>query len=196
MTSSADVTSSVDYYAVLGLQRYATNQEIRSAYRRQAFKCHPDNHPDKPSVATLFHQLSKALEVLSDRISRAAHNRELDIALAQKKLDDEKQFEIDLEKRERRAAEEKLKLELDRLEGIWRRLSALWQKVVDSVSVTPDKIDHDTSTALRVSWCTVGSNGQEIGGYTPPILSNMFDKFGKLRAVAVSTVRKGSAVVE
>ncbi|KAG9480899.1 hypothetical protein GDO78_010264, partial [Eleutherodactylus coqui] len=44
---------------------------IKKAYRQKALTCHPDKNPDNPRAAELFHQLSQALEVLTDGAARA-----------------------------------------------------------------------------------------------------------------------------
>ncbi len=63
-----------DYYEVLGVCRDATDEEIRSAFRRLAFKYHPDhNHDD--GAGEKFKEINEAYEVLSDANKRAAYNR-------------------------------------------------------------------------------------------------------------------------
>jgi len=63
-----------DYYEILGLARDATNEEIRRAFRKLAFKYHPDhNHEDK--ATDKFKEVNEAYEVLSDSEKRAAYDR-------------------------------------------------------------------------------------------------------------------------
>ena len=63
-----------DYYEVLGVDRGATDEEIKRAFRKLAFKHHPDhNHDDK--VGEKFKEVNEAYEVLSDREKRAAYDR-------------------------------------------------------------------------------------------------------------------------
>jgi molecular chaperone DnaJ len=67
--------SKADYYEVLGISREATDQELKSAYRKQALKYHPDrNHGDHASEEK-FKQASEAYQVLSDADKRAAYDR-------------------------------------------------------------------------------------------------------------------------
>lgn len=69
--------SELDLYAVLEVDTEATEQAIVKAYRRKALKCHPDKNPDNPRAAELFHELSKALEILTDKAARAAYDKVL-----------------------------------------------------------------------------------------------------------------------
>lgn len=44
--------------------------QVKKAYRKKALKCHPDKNPDNPKAAELFHQLTRALEILTDESAR------------------------------------------------------------------------------------------------------------------------------
>jgi molecular chaperone DnaJ len=63
-----------DYYEVLGIDRDASDEEIRRAFRRLAFKYHPDHNRDE-QAAEEFKEVNEAYEVLSDPDKRAAYNR-------------------------------------------------------------------------------------------------------------------------
>uniref|UniRef100_A0A2K5NTW2 DnaJ homolog subfamily C member 17 n=1 Tax=Cercocebus atys TaxID=9531 RepID=A0A2K5NTW2_CERAT len=65
----------MDLYALLGIEEKAADKEVKKAYRQKALSCHPDKNPDNPRAAQLFHQLSQALEVLTDAAARAAYDK-------------------------------------------------------------------------------------------------------------------------
>jgi len=74
MISNNNVSKS-DYYEVLGVNREATDQELKSAYRKQALRYHPDRNPGDHAAEEKFKQASEAYQVLSDADKRAAYDR-------------------------------------------------------------------------------------------------------------------------
>jgi curved DNA-binding protein CbpA len=63
-----------DHYAVLGVQRRASPDEIRAAYRRAARASHPDLNPEDASAIERFKRIQLAYEVLGDPARRAAYD--------------------------------------------------------------------------------------------------------------------------
>lgn len=64
-----------DYYEVLGVQRTATVEEIKSSYRKLALKHHPDRNPNNPDAETKFKEAAEAFEVLGDAEKRQRYDR-------------------------------------------------------------------------------------------------------------------------
>jgi molecular chaperone DnaJ len=73
--SPKTTVSKADYYEVLGVSREASDQELKSAYRKQAMKFHPDRNPGDRGAEEKFKQASEAYQVLSDADKRAAYDR-------------------------------------------------------------------------------------------------------------------------
>jgi molecular chaperone DnaJ len=67
--------SKADYYEVLGVSREANDQELKSAYRKQALKYHPDRNPGNHAAEEKFKEASEAYQVLSDADKRAVYDR-------------------------------------------------------------------------------------------------------------------------
>jgi len=66
---------SKDYYSVLGLGKWATNKDIKTAYRRLAKKYHPDLNPIYKDNPEKFREITEAYDVLSDENRRRAYDR-------------------------------------------------------------------------------------------------------------------------
>ena len=64
-----------DYYAVLGIEKGASEEEIKKAYRRLAVKYHPDKNPGDKVAEENFKELGEAYEVLNEPQKRAAYDQ-------------------------------------------------------------------------------------------------------------------------
>lgn len=64
-----------DYYEVLGVNRDASDDDIKKAYRKLAMKYHPDRNPDSKEAEDKFKEAKEAYEVLSDSQKRGAYDR-------------------------------------------------------------------------------------------------------------------------
>ena len=64
-----------DYYEVLGINRSASDQEIKSAYRRLAVRYHPDKNPNDSAAEEKFKEAAEAYGVLSDAEQRRRYDR-------------------------------------------------------------------------------------------------------------------------
>ena len=63
-----------DFYEVLGVERAATPEQIKGAFRRLAMEYHPDRNPD-PAASERFKEIGAAYEILSNREKRAQYDR-------------------------------------------------------------------------------------------------------------------------
>lgn len=64
-----------DYYKILGVERNASEKDIKSAYRRLARKYHPDVNPGDKTAEEKFKEVQEAYEVLSDKEKRAKYDQ-------------------------------------------------------------------------------------------------------------------------
>ncbi|CAL8286219.1 unnamed protein product [Lota lota] len=221
MSGKAKDLLQMDLYGLLGIEGTATPKEIKKAYRQKALTCHPDKNPDNPKAADLFHQLSQALEVLTDAAARAAYDK---ICAAKKqaeernrKLDDKrKKIKFDLEARERQAETQSqeqarntrsLEEEIARLreEGS-RQLQEEQQLIREQIQREREEQEHSDSGLGRCSKSNVTpklklkwkcrKDDDTNGGYSQDDLSRLLHKYGDVLNVLVSSKKKGSAVVE
>ena len=70
-TARPSTSASDDPYATLGLERTATEADIKKAYRRLVRKSHPDINPDDPGAEARFVRIAAAYDLLKDPATRA-----------------------------------------------------------------------------------------------------------------------------
>ena len=64
-----------DYYKILGVERTATADEIKRAYKKVAIKYHPDRNPGNKEAEEKFKQAAEAYDVLRDPDKRARYDQ-------------------------------------------------------------------------------------------------------------------------
>ncbi|XP_071868379.1 dnaJ homolog subfamily C member 17 [Bombus fervidus] len=201
----------MDLYELIGIERTASVQEIKKAYRKKALCCHPDKNPDNPKAAELFLELSRALEILIDTSARAAYDKVINAKYQQKLRAKEfdlkrKKFKEDLEAREfaeksLNTDNEKLQAEIERLrkEGLKQvqeeieRMNRKFEK--QSKVVYKESQTNSDSYKLKVKWKS-RKNQTSNGGYDYNTLHRIFSKYGKIIALVISSTREGRALVE
>ncbi|XP_018545523.1 dnaJ homolog subfamily C member 17 isoform X2 [Lates calcarifer] len=200
MSGKAKDILQIDLYGLLGIDSTATTKEIKKAYRQKALTCHPDKNPDNPKAAELFHQLSQALEVLTDAAAKAAYDK---ICAAKKqaeernrKLDDKrKKIKLDLEARERQAeaqSQEEVQITRTLEEEIARLREEGSRQLEEEQRLIREQIQRERE-AQQAGDYTQRNSGVESfskSSVTPKL------KYGDVLNVILSSKKKGSAVVE
>ncbi|XP_007549278.1 dnaJ homolog subfamily C member 17 [Poecilia formosa] len=225
MSGKAKEILQMDLYGLLGIESSATTKEIKKAYRQKALTCHPDKNPDNPKAAELFHQLSQALEVLTDAAAKAAYDK-IRAAKKQaeernKKLDDKrKKIKLDLEARERRAeaqSQEEVQIARTLEEEIARLREEGSRQLEEEQRLIREQIQREreaqqqpgnytqrggerysqsnVTPKLKLKW-KCKKDDELNGGYSQDVLLKLLHKYGDVLNVIVSSKKKGSAVVE
>ncbi|XP_078262306.1 dnaJ homolog subfamily C member 17 [Rhinoraja longicauda] len=210
----------LDLYSLLGVSDDATGKEIKKAYRQKALKCHPDKNPDNPKAVELFHQLSQALEVLTNAAAKAAYDqiRKAKKRAAEKdrKLDSKRRkVKLDLEAREREAQlieEEDIKIAKNfdeviaklREEGS-RNLQEQQRLIKEQIMLEREQrlrgsdvqtdSKNKSTPKLKLKW-KCNKDDELNGGYSHEFLLSILQKYGEVLNLIISSKKKGSAIVE
>ncbi len=64
-----------DYYSILGVEKTASDADIKKAYRKLAMQHHPDRNPDNKKAEGLFKEATEAYEILGDKDKRARYDK-------------------------------------------------------------------------------------------------------------------------
>jgi len=209
-----------DLYALIGTVPEASAKEIKTAYRKTALSCHPDKNPDNPKAAELFHQLSKALEVLIDDSARAAYDKVLKarhqtkLRLAQydskrRKLKDDLEAREEAHRRSQAGSrnpssdEQKLKAEIERLQKEGAKLveeeiafvHKKMQEQLNGAKGTGKRKPDGSNTRVKIKWAASKDDASN-GGYDYETLHRILSKYGDIEVLVISSSKKGSALVE
>ena len=202
-----------DLYELIGASNKASTHEIKKAYRKKALSCHPDKNPNNPKAAELFHELSRALEILTDTSARAAYdkviNAKYQAKLRVKELDAKrKKLKEDLEAREdayKRSLNSdynikndkaKLQAEIERLqkEGskqVEEEIALMKKQIAERAKGFYRECEVNGSYKIKIKWKT-----DQNDGYSYDTLYRILSKYGDIAALVISSTKKGRALVE
>jgi len=201
----------LDLYELLGVEVTSDEKTIKKAYRKKALTCHPDKNPDDKKAIELFHQLSDALEVLTDENTRKAYDNVLKARKAQeirvRAMDAKRQKLKDkLDKGEKLHEQEmdmkmdeeaKLAAEIERLrkEGsrqLEEEQEAMKRQMAEEARVKVADPANSGAARLKVRW----DRKVVSWPYDKDNLVSIFSKYGEVTAVVVNSKKGGSALVE
>lgn len=208
----------LDFYEILEIPFDAEEKQVKKSYRKKALKCHPDKNPDNPDAAQEFDKLKKILEILLDAGARRAYDKLLKsrkaAAIRAREQDSKSQkLRSELEERERRAQNQPMISEEERLRRELKRLEDEGQRIIEEEL---EKLNKEVSEELKrgSSSEVVNDEGafQEQGGhkvkvkwtvkedspgYTEKEIHQLFYKWGEINAMVMKQkTKKGTALIE
>lgn len=205
-----DRVKSLDLYLLLEVEHDADPKTIKKAYRKKALTCHPDKNPDNKQAVDLFHQLSDALEVLTDEATRLAYDNLLKARKAAelrvRQLDSKRRkLKEKLEEREKSHTEElvtryneedKLAKEIERLRGEGSRQleeeQEAMKKQMREEMLGQTKVQEEmVGGRVKVKW-----DKRSECQYDGDSLERIFLKYGTVTAIVINEKKGGSALVE
>ena len=138
-----------DYFKILGISRNATDQEIKSAFRKLARQFHPDLHPHDEKAESEFKEINEAYEILSDEDKKNSYEEYLSYWF---KNIDGKSRDFDRENNDRRF-DEYLNFD-DFLSDLIGRFSEVGQEIYSNISSDKNSqsLNLDAKFNLQISF--------------------------------------------
>ena len=78
--------SLVNLYHLLGIESDAEDNDIKNAYHKKLLLCHPDKVPNNPDATELYHQITKACDILLDKEARIVYDLQLQNQIKENKI--------------------------------------------------------------------------------------------------------------
>mgnify|MGYP001335781715 CR=1 FL=1 len=138
-----------DYFKILGISRNATDQEIKSAFRKLARQFHPDLHPHDEKAESEFKEINEAYEILSDEDKKKSYEEYLSYWFKNR---DGKSRDFDRENNDRRF-DEYLNFD-DFLSDLIGRFSEVGQEIYSNISSDKNSqsLNLDAKFNLQISF--------------------------------------------
>ena len=187
-----DITQ-LDLYDLFGVSETCSTQEISTAFRKQALKCHPDKYPNDSERTKRFLLIKKALELLTDKQARQAYDAcRKQKELQQKRLsqmdDKRKKFKQDLERNEQKASQttttinnksnsDKLRTEIERIRREGNRL------VDEELEKLNNIIEQDKQKTSSNHISIIIKYIPNTPPYTDDELQKVFKKYGHISTI-------------
>jgi len=201
----------LDLYELLGVEVAADAKTIKKAYRKKALTCHPDKNPDDKKAIELFHQLSDALEVLTDENTRKAYDNVLKARKAQeirvRAMDAKRQKLKDKLDKGEKLHEEEMDMKLDEEAKFAAEVERLRKEGSRQLEEEQEAMKKQMAEEARAKASNNGTTGAArvkvrwdrkvvSWPYDKDNLVSIFSKYGEVTAVVVNAKKGGSALIE